>query len=347
MKLKKIALAITLISLYGITNADYTVKFNLDPHMIQLKDLSSDNGSQEPELPETPTDEKPLAEIISITAPEAVFFNYAYNISLSSKNTVSYKIKSNNDLSGIPSSGVSISELNSYEITPTQPGNYTYSVQAINESGIESIVKTFSVNVENYPTIESIKINNATNYINLPKGGSLNLNATVSDGAHIVNNMPNTASNDPGETTYKFYAEKSLNGITKKSNESSFVIGAGELITMKVGKYSNGSTEVVGYIDNASNASGYAVQSAGTLSNKTIYQNSIYHIYQVITGGSIRLVFNPNSVDGFLAGQKMWIDNALCSQTTATYNATADTYLFAGCPVRLGNNLDKEIKIYY
>lgn len=54
--------------------------------------------------------------------------------------------------------------------------------------------------------------------------------------------MPNTASNDPGETTYKFYVEKSLNGITKKSNESSFVIGTGELITMKVGKYSNGST---------------------------------------------------------------------------------------------------------
>lgn len=67
----------------------------------------------------------------------------------------------------------------------------------------------------------------------------------------------------------------------------------------------------------------------------------------MITGGSIRLVFNPSSVDGFLVGQKMWIDNALCSQTTATYNATADTYLFAGCPVRLGNNLDKEIKIYY
>lgn len=235
MKLKKIALAITLISLYGITNADYTVKFNLDPHMIQLKDLSSDNGSQEPELPETPNDEKPLAEIISITAPEAVFFNYAYNISLSSKNTGSYKIKSNNDLSGIPSSGVNVSELNSYEITPTQPGNYTYSIQAINESGIESAVKTFSVNVEDYPIIESLKVNNATNYVNLPKGGSLSLNTTVSDGAHIVNNMPNTASNDPGETTYKFYAEKSLNGITKKSNESSFVIGAGELITMKVG----------------------------------------------------------------------------------------------------------------
>lgn len=341
MKITKLAIVISLLSLYGISNAEYIVKFNLEHSSIVMK-APVDNE----ETPEPP-DDKPLAEISSVVAPDAVFFNYPFNVELSSINTVKYKISSANTYAGVPVSGVEFEKVATYTITPTQPGNYVYSITAINEDGIESSSKNVSVTVENYPTVNSVKINNAVDFLQTDKGIALNVTTDVSDGATVVQNVPANASIDPGEATYKFYAEKSLNGITKKSTEKSFIVGTGNMFTMRVGKYINGSTEVVGFINNSSQNSGYTVQTAGSISTNNIKQNTVYHIYQAATGGSLRFVFNPNSPDGFFTGGKIWVDNALCGQTTASYTSTIDTYLFAGCPLRLANNFGKDVKIYY
>ena len=339
MKLTQLAIIISVLSIYGVSNAEYTMKFNLDPKSIIMKTPTGDNGEQ--------PEEKPLAEISYINAPEAVFFNHPFDLSVSSINTVKYKITSNNVSAGVPVSGVEFDITSTYTITPTQPGTYEYSITAINESGVESTSKNISVHVENYPTVNSIKINNASDYLQTAKGSSLNVTTDISDGATVIQNIPATASVDPGEATYKVYAEKTLNGITKKSDEKNFIVGTGDVITLSVGKYINGSTEVVGYINNSIHNTGYSVQTAGNLSTTNIYENQIYHVYQATTGGSLRFVFNSNSTDGFFVGKKVWVDNALCSQTTATYTSTIDTYLFAGCALRLGNSFNKDVKIYY
>lgn len=339
MKLTQLAIIISVLSIYGVSNAEYTMKFNLEPNSIIMKTPTDEN----PEQPE----EKPLAEISSANAPEAVFFNYPFDLSVSAINAVKYKITSNNTSAGVPMSGVEFDTTTTYSITPIQPETYEYSITAINESGIESASKKISVHVENYPTVNSIKINNAADYLQTAKGSSLNVTTDVSDGASVIQNIPATASVDPGEATYKVYAEKTLNGITKKSSEKNFIVGTGDVITLSVGKYSNGSTEVAGYINNSIHNTGYSVQTAGNLSTTNINQNQVYHVYQAATGGSLRFVFNPNSPDGFFVGGKVWVDNALCSQTTATYTSTIDTYLFAGCPLRLNNNFGKDVKIYY
>jgi hypothetical protein len=344
MKIKKLAIVISLLSFYGISHAEYIMKFNLEHGSIIMKaPVDNPEPTEPPEIP----DDKPLAEISSAVAPDAVFFNYPFNVELSSINTVKYKIASANASAGVPVSGVEFEKVSTYMITPTQPGTYVYAITAINEDGIESSSKDISVTVEDYPTVNSVKINNAVDFLQTDKGIALNVTTDVSDGATVIQNVPANASVDPGEATYKFYAEKSLNGITKKSTEKSFIVGTGNMFTMRVGKYINGSTEVVGFINNSSQNSGYTVQTAGSISTNNIKQNTVYHIYQAATGGSLRFVFNPNSPDGFFVGGKIWVDNALCGQTTASYTSTIDTYLFAGCPLRLANNFGKDVKIYY
>ena len=242
MKIKKLAIVISILSFYGISHAEYIMKFNLEHSSIIMK-----SPVNNPETPEVP-DEKPLAEISSAVAPDAVFFNYPFNLELSSINTVKYKISSANASAGVPVSGVEFEKVSTYMITPTQPGTYVYAITAINEDGIESSRKNVSVTVEDYPTVNSVKINNAVDFLQTDKGIALNVTTDVSNGATVFQNVPANASVDPGEATYKFYAEKSLNGITKKSTEKSFIVGTGNIFTMRVGKYINGSTEVVGFL---------------------------------------------------------------------------------------------------
>jgi len=347
MKLSKIAIVIGILSIYGISNAGYSIKIPLEPNMITLKEPSNNGENPEtPTDPEPPVEPAPLAEMTSAHGPQSVFFNYPFEIAIDAINATKYKIKSNNGNSGVSSSGIIIDNVSTYSVTPTQPGNYEYSISAINEDGKESTSMNVAVNVENYPTIDNITVNGSSSFLHTTKGNALNLSASVSEGSQLVQNVPATASTDPGEYTYKLYAEKTLNGITKKSTDSNFIVATGTLITVGVGQYKNGSTQVVGYVDTSKSV--YVAETTGNISINKISGNPIYHLYQNINGGSVVFGFAPSSPDGFFAGGKIWINNQLCGQTTTSYGSTVDSYLFAGCALRLGSaSVGNNVKIYY
>lgn len=348
MKLSKIAMIIGILSIYGISNAGFAIKIQLEPNMITLKEPSNNSG-ETPEVPvdpEPPVEPAPLAEMKSASGPETVFFNYPFELALDATNATKYKIKSNNGNAGVSASGIIIDNISTYSVTPTQPGNYEYSISAINEDGKESSSMNVAVHVENYPTIDNITVNGTSNFLHTTKGNTLNLSASVSEGSQLVQNVPATASNDPGEYTYKLYAEKTLNGVTKKSADSNFVVATGTLITVGVGQYKYGSTQVLGYVDTSKSV--YVAETVGNISINNISGNPIYHLYQNLNGGSIVFGFAPSSPDGFFTGGKIWINNQLCGQTTTSYGSTVDSYLFAGCPVRLGSaSVGTNVKIYY
>lgn len=347
MKLSKIAIIIGILSIYGISNAEFSIKIQLEPNMITLKNTTNNEGTPEtPVDPEPPIEPAPLAEMTSANGPETVFFNYPFELSMDAINATKYKIKSNNGNSGISSSGIIIDNVSTYNVIPSQPGNYEYSISAINEDGKESASMNVTVNVESYPTIDNVTVNGTSSFLHTTKGNTLNVSASVSEGSQLVQNVPATASTDPGEYTYKLYAEKTLNGITKKSADSNFVVATGSLITIGVGQYKNGSTQVLGYMDTTKSV--YVAETAGNISINNISGNPIYHLYQNLNGGSIVFGFAPSSPDGFFAGGKIWINNQLCGQTTTSYNSTVDSYLFAGCPVRIGSaSVGTNVKIYY
>lgn len=343
MKFNKIAIVIGILSIYGLSNAEYTVKFHLEPNSINIKDPSNNNGgSEEPEVPE----EKPLAEMQSAYAPDEVFINHSFEMSMYGTNAAKYKIRSSNNTSGIPVDGIEVIAAETYPVTPTQPGSYEYSITAINEDGKESSAINISVQVEGLPTISDVKINNTETFLHTTKGNPLSLSASISDGSHLIQNVPTNASTDPGEYTYTMYAEKTLNGVTEKSTTQSFVVATGTVFKMKVGKYNNGTTDLAGYIDRTKFPA-YTMETEGSLSIDNINGNKILHVYQSVGGGSVVFGFDPSSPNGFFAGGKIWLQNALCGQTTTSYTSTVDAYLFAGCGLRIGPNIGQEIKIYY
>ncbi len=345
MKFNKIAIAIGLLSIYGVSNAAYTVKFPLEYNSINIIDQSDNNGGT-PTEPEVPVEEKPLAEMTTVHAPTEVFINHPFEMAISGINASKYKIRSNSNASGITTNGVEFTNTSNYEITPTQPGSYEYSVTAINEDGKESSSINVSVQVEGLPTVSDIKVNNTENFLHTAKGSSLSLSANVSNGSHLVENVPDNATTDPGEYTYTIYSEKTLNGVTEKSVTHNFVVATGTMFKMTIGRYNNGTNDLAGYMDTTKFPT-YTTNAVGSLSIDNIDQNKILHVYQSVNGGSVMFGFDPNSPNGFFAGGKIWLQNVLCGQTTTSYTSTVDTYLFAGCSLRIGPNIGQEIKIYY
>lgn len=163
--------------------------------------------------------------ISSINAPTPVFSGSAFTMTWASNNAINYKIKSNNPTSGIPTSDIDLDTTTTKSITPTTAGTYVYTITAKNAAGVTS-TKTATVVVEGMPTFTNFTVND-TSSITVSPSTSLKFEAVgFSSGATLQarnsagtanDNLPTTASDKAGVTTYYASAVKVLNGVTNYS----------------------------------------------------------------------------------------------------------------------------------
>jgi hypothetical protein len=281
------------------------------------------------------------------TAPSNVFVNAPFTLSYSASDAVNYKIRANAAASGISTTDVDLGIATSTSITPTAAGTYTYTITATNSAGAASTT-TKTVIVEANPTISSVRINSTATYLNVVNGAALTPTATVSSGATLVENVPASASNNPGETTYTFYATKTLNGITRNSDNSTIVVGAGTRFVVKVGRYSHPSTPTIkgfGYID--SGITSWGTEVTGTSSPNTV---SGYPIAAIYTASDNYSAFDINlmaSTPNVYAGKSVWVDGVLCTNQTLYENVLGlDSYRYSSCTTNLNTKLGLTINIY-
>lgn len=85
----------------------------------------------------------------NLTAPSVVNINTAFTLSWTGQDIVSYTVSSNNNGSGIATTGVSVGAAVSRAITPTAAGTFTYTVTGTSVAGT-TVSKTINVQVENW-----------------------------------------------------------------------------------------------------------------------------------------------------------------------------------------------------
>ena len=85
----------------------------------------------------------------NLTAPSVVNINTSFTLSWTGNDIVSYNVSSNNNGSGIATTGVDVGASVSRAITPTAAGTFTYTVTGTSIAGT-SVSKTINVKVENW-----------------------------------------------------------------------------------------------------------------------------------------------------------------------------------------------------
>lgn len=155
----------------------------------------------------------------SISIPLNVFTNTAFSGTwVTTPTGNSYKIRSNNAASGIPTTDMSLSSSSTGSITPTSPGTYIYTITATNNAG-GSTSTSVTVTVEAIPTMTGFTVNGGT-AITVPKGTALTYAASgLSPGASLdQSTLSKNANSSVATTVYvSGYATKTLNGVTKRS----------------------------------------------------------------------------------------------------------------------------------
>lgn len=170
--------------------------------------------------------------ITGITAPNNVFKDSPFTLSFSSSGATGYKIKSDNNESGINTTGVELGTVKTTNITPTSAGTYTYTISGVNEAN-KTTSENKTVIVEALPTFTNFTVNGLNSIIVAPStsltfngidlsSGSI-LEGRTSDGESNAT-LPANATSVAGTTTYYASAMKTLNNITKYSVPKSVTV---------------------------------------------------------------------------------------------------------------------------
>jgi hypothetical protein len=85
----------------------------------------------------------------NLTAPSVVNINTSFTLSWTGNDIVSYTVSSNNNGSGVSTSGMVVAAANSLAINPTAAGTFTYTVTGSSIAGT-TVSKTINVQVENW-----------------------------------------------------------------------------------------------------------------------------------------------------------------------------------------------------
>lgn len=283
----------------------------------------------------------------AITAPSNVFANAPFTISWSGTGVTSYTITGNNATSGVATTGKALASAVSDSVTPTAAGTYVYTITATNSVGA-TVTSTKTVIVEGNPTISTPTVNGATGFANIATNGVMTPNATLSSGATLVSNVPARASVYPGETTYSFSAEKTLNGVKRTTNTLTMVVGAGSLYNIVVGYYREPTQGYFGW-GYVNAVTGWVPYNNGSMSSYTMagYQTiGVYNTSQ--TPSTINISFN-NTPNGIIAGKAINLNGVLCTSQTPIYDLFGgglDIYTYPGCSTNLQNLTGNTVKLY-
>ena len=173
-----------------------------------------------------------LPVINTFTGPNTVFANTPLTLSWTGTGVSSYEIKSNNSSSGVSTTANSLGSSNTTNTTPTNAGNYIYTLSAYNTANAK-VDLTKSVVVEANPTFTGFTVNGATSINVSPNATLTYAGSGFSNGATLIQRNssntatvtnPTTAPTAFGTYTYYAAATKTLNSIIRYSGLRSVIV---------------------------------------------------------------------------------------------------------------------------
>lgn len=176
----------------------------------------------------------------TLTGPTNVFVNAPFTLNWTGTDAVSYSITSGNTGSGLPLGGTNLGNVNTYTVTPSYSGTYNYIITAKNKLGQES-GKTLVITVEDAPKFTTYTVNGSTD-ITVSPSTALNYAVTGntagstligrnSGNTSVVTN-PTTAPASSGTYTYYGAVGKTLNSVTRYSQNASVTVKVVEAPTI-------------------------------------------------------------------------------------------------------------------